>query len=162
VKYPALALLSLVLNGCTAKRVEPLPDVEGPQRKLALAAMQELRQAFNNGSCQAIYDAAGDGFRRTESNPDWLAICAEIRSRWGRWDDFTATYWYQSGSQSVAVEGTAAFTKGPCTLQVIWSLGRDRLQMACLILGVGNDQIAVPPRPGRRFFDPQPHAATPV
>ena len=163
--FAALAAVPLVLgplSGCNNTPKRAVAEVDNQHQRLAISGIEKLRQALNAGECESIYDAAIDDFRRSEEKQDWLTKCGRIRDKWGRWDAFTAAYWYKPDDIAVAVEGRAAFQKGDCSIHVVWILDHERVRLRWLFLNAGSAQIEAPPLPTPLHFDPRRQDITPV
>lgn len=145
---PLVGLGILVACGArNAGRVQPIAEA---QRVRVLSAVQGLRQAINHGPCGSIPDAVGESLRR-----EWIEQCDHIRETWGDWQSFGANYWYRAGPTAIAVEGIAGFTKGNCTVQVVWALESPSPCMLAFFLRSKEDQVDFPPLP-RLLMDPPP------
>jgi hypothetical protein len=102
--------------------------------------------------------ALAEAFRMPLANHcagEWIEQCDHIRETWGDWQSFGANYWYRAGPTAIAVEGIAGFTKGNCTVQVVWALESPSPRMLAFFLRSKEDQVDFPPLP-RRLMDPPP------
>ena len=150
---PLLGLSLLVACGTRhADHVQPIAEA---QRARVLRAVKGLREDFNHSLCGSISDVADEQLRK-----NWIEQWDHIRETWGEWRRFAANYWYRSGPDSIAVEGIAGFTKGECTVQVIWILGSPSPRMAAFFLRSKEDEVDFPPLPSR-FMDPPPWLTRP-
>jgi len=148
VLAPLVGLGILVACGTrNADRVQPIAEA---QRAQVLSAVQRLEQALNHSPCESILDSAAE-----QRPKDWIAQCDHIRETWGDWQSFAANYWYRSGPTAIAVEGIAGFSKGTCTVQVVWGLESQAPRMLAFFLTSKEDQVDFPPWPAR-LRDPPP------
>ncbi len=124
--------------------------VNQDQRLLAADAVEHLRKALNEQTCEDILDAAAGQARSQE----WRERCSHIRDAWGSWQTFQASYWYRSGDAVIAVEGIAEFAKGKCVVRSIWNLRRSPARMLAFSLRSDRDRVDFPSLPPPRYFDP--------
>jgi len=151
---PLVGLGFLVACGTrTADRVQPIGEA---QRARVLSAVQGLQQALNHGPCGSILDAGLEQLRK-----DWIEKCDRIRETWGDWLSFRANFWYRPGATAIAVEGIAGFSKGDCTIQIVWGLESPSPRMLAFFLTSKEDQVDFPPLPSR-IMDPPRVVQEPV
>ena len=143
-----------MLVACGTRNADRVQPITAEQRVRVLNAVQGLQQAFNHSPCGSILDAAaGEQLRK-----DWIEQCDHIRDTWGDWRSFGANYWYRSGPTAIAAEGIAGFTKGNCTVQVVWGLESPSPRMLAFFLRSKEDQVDFP-APLQRLMDPPPKPA---
>lgn len=109
------------------------------------AAENRLRELYNQGACQSIYEEAAESFRRHESLKDWLARCASTRTRLGAWRN---------------VGGREVFEKGNYRVQMFFGVeGKRSPRLVRLIFeGDGQQWLHLP---GRLLVDPPPRPPQP-
>lgn len=73
----------LILAGC-----HRTANNRNPREKLALAGLDNLRQALNQAACQKIFDEADAVFGASQT--DWLEACERMRRSLGWWKSFDA------------------------------------------------------------------------
>jgi hypothetical protein len=126
------------------------------QRTQALTAMGRLRDQFNRGACQSIYDAAGAGFR-SQPSEDWLRECARLQDELGSWTDFRAKETEGFGKQQIIVfiYGLAVFQKENQQFEINWILSEEgaRLHAIRFRKSESQDWIEFPRFPGHRWQD---------
>jgi hypothetical protein len=144
----------------TAKDALGTP-VDERQRTLAVDAVDGLRDAFNSGSCQSIYDLAAAHFR-TQSLEEWISQCRELNENLGSWQTFSASSAQKCGGGPSAVilcvRGSARFAKGIKEVDVAWLLdnGRAKLMWISLRRSQGT-WVQIPPWRGPgQLWDPPP------
>jgi hypothetical protein len=137
-----------------------IPVDEG-QRTRAIGAVSSLRDAFNNGSCQSIYEQAAAFFRR-QSLQEWMSQCRELKERLGPWQSLSASSAVRCGGGPsevlVCTGGAAGFAKDNAKVDVAWLLDNGRTQLMWITLTPSNGAgVQIPPMhsPGR-FWDPPP------
>jgi len=151
---PALALIVLVACGKgNADRVAPIND---GQRILVLNAVEQLRTALDDGTCESVPDLFAEHLRTGKLSQGWAERCRHVRETWGDWRSFGANYWYRAGGSAIAVEGIAEFTKGNCVVQVVWDLQSASPRMLAFFLRSKEDQVDFPSLRPRLYFDPPP------
>jgi hypothetical protein len=136
-----------------------IPVAEG-QRTLAADAVNRLRDAFNSGSCQFIYEQAGALFR-AQPLGGWMSQCRELRETLGSWQTFSASSARRCGGGPsevvVCVRGTAGFVKGTKEVDVAWVLDNERTQLMWISLRQNEGTwVQMPPSRQRRIFDTPP------
>jgi hypothetical protein len=137
-----------------------IPVDEG-QRTLAVDAVNRLRDAFNTGSCQSIYQQA-TAFFRAEPLGEWMGHCRELKETLGSWQSFSASTAVRCGGGPseiiVCVGGAAGFAKDNTKVDVAWRLDDGRTQLMWITLMPSHGaRVQIPPMqlPGR-FWDPPP------
>jgi hypothetical protein len=143
--------LSMTIACGSGTHVIPDQRVNQEERLLAAHAVEDLRKALNEQTCENILDAAVAQARSQE----WREQCTHIRDAWGSWQTFQANYWYRSDDAVIAVEGIAEFAKGKCVVQSIWNLRRSPARMLAFFLRSGQHQVDFPSLPSRYFDPPQ-------
>ena len=120
VRLYGVVLFSLMLTGCsgTAKQGASVLECAGkPREALVLNGVSRLRNAFNRGDCQSIFDEAELVFRLSRSQQAWLDECERMRKKLGSWRNFQKYLEYGPGVPlSVMVYGEAEFARGGCGL----------------------------------------------
>ena len=136
--------------------------VDEGQRTLAVDAVNGLRDAFNNGSCQSIYEQAAASFR-TQSLPQWMSQCRELNEKLGSWQSFGVSRAVRYGGRRsdvvVYVGGVARFAKESTELKVAWLLKNGHTQLMRISLRQNQGTwVQIPPMqlPPGRFWDPPP------
>ena len=138
-----------ILVGCGTRNADRVRPIAEKQRGRGLVAVQALEQALNHSLCGSILDTAGEQLRK-----HWIEQCDHIRETWGDWHSFSANYWYRSGPNAIAVEGLAGFSKGDCTVQVIWDLESRSPRVLAFFLTSKEDQVEFPALPHRLMDAP--------
>ena len=159
------AVLSMLLVGCSGhakQRALVLETAGKPREALALAGVSRLREAFNRGACQSIFDEADLVFRLRQSQKAWLSECERLRRNLGSWRSFQAHLAHGPGVPlSVVVYGQAEFARGRwrarTRLETVWHFDRGRAELFSLFL----DGEPIPMRswpwdPRKRYWDPPP------
>jgi len=130
--------LTCILTGCN--------DVS-KQKSLASAAAQRFRTRYNTDSCELLYDDASHYFQSRETRPRWLRDCAELRTRFGPWSDFTlaSSNSYLFGDVGIVwVRGSAHFLNGEADVRLDWDLTNDQPALSNLLIEAGGEQISIP------------------
>ena len=155
------SVLFLLLAGCNkgrniAARVTDLPIAED-HRTLAIEAVNKLREVFNNGGCQSIYNGAAQSFR-SQPREHWLSQCEQLRESLGPWRSFNAQSTIRCGAPEavVCVDGSSVFAKGNRSMEVAWQWDGGQAQLLWLDLLDGNHRVLIPPLPGRQYLDSPP------
>ena len=143
----ALMLLLLLPSGCSNHN-RPLLGLNASQRTLVGRSVDQLREAFNRGNCQTIYDEADPVFRLAQLPPEWLAQCEHIRNTLGTWRSFDLQMHGKLGIPlTVIAGGPAVFATGDYQVKTTWHLNGGRAQLFSLLLNGGGQQIKIPPTP---------------
>ncbi len=82
--------------------------------------------------------------------------CLHVRTAWGDWQTFAPYFWSRSAPGYVSVEGVAGFTKGGCTVSVLWDLGSTPPRMVHFFLRSEQESIEFPTSPRIQLVDPPP------
>ncbi len=130
--------LACILTGCN--------DIS-KQKSLASAAAQRFWALYNTDSCQQLYDDASPYFQSHETRPRWLRDCAELRTRFGPWSDFTpaTNNGYLFGTVgSVWVRGPAHFLNGEADVRLDWDLANDSPALCNLLIEAAGEQVSIP------------------
>jgi hypothetical protein len=148
---PALCLLPLLACG----------HREDQSRKLALDGALEMREAFNSGACQSIYEHADGPFRYLQSREVWLSRCVEMRAELGEWRSFEVpAQSRKTGTPVVALEGPAVFANREIRLRALWRVDRGRAHLLMLVLIYADKTRRIPDVYSRppmiRMVDPPP------
>ncbi len=130
-----------------------LNDAQKTQINLALA---HLKDQFNAGACQSIYEEANAGFH-IQTAQDWLRDCEQLRMELGslRRVDVKETEGVANSPLQVLVYGAADFEKENQQICINWIVG----DKGALLSWLGfrhNDRehwLGSPSRPSR-IFDP--------
>jgi len=157
-----VAFLSVLLAGCSgiAKQQASVMETAGkPREALALAGVSRLRDAFNRGACQSIFDEADLVFRLGQSQQAWLSECERLRKKLGLWRSFQAHVTHGPGVPlSVAVYGEAEFADGRwrtrTQIGMVWHFDRGRAELFSLFLDGEAIPTWAPSRPRDRYMDP--------
>lgn len=144
------ALLWMLLTGCARDGSLDYSELPISKERLAqtLDGFNQLRDVFNRGACQALYDNFASAFRAYRRE-DWLTDCAHLPGTLGAWRDFQAeeTMYCGSDIQIICVNGLAHFTKADRGVQSVWLLRRGRVELLSLVLIGGGKWIGTsPPR----------------
>jgi hypothetical protein len=84
-----------------------------PREALVLNGVGRLRDAFNQGACQSIFDDADPVFRLIRSRQAWLEECKRLRERLGLWIIFRTKVTHNPGVPlSIVVYGEGEFAIG--------------------------------------------------
>jgi hypothetical protein len=155
----------VLLAGCSVtaeQRALVLETAGKPREALALDGVSRLRDAFNRGACQSIFDEADRVFRLRQSQEAWLSECGRLREKLGSWRSFRAHLGHGPGVPlSVVVYGEAEFAKGrwraSTQVETVWHFDEGRAELFSLFL----DGEAIPMRlwpldPRNRYQDPPP------
>jgi hypothetical protein len=152
----------VLLAGCsvTAEQRALILDTAGePREALALDGVSRLREAFNRGACQSIFDEADLVFRLRQSQQAWLSECERLREKLGSWRSFQAHLAHGPGVPlSVVVYGEAEFAKRATQtrLETVWHFDRGRAELFSLFLDGDAIPMRSPSRPRDRYMDPPP------
>ena len=122
------------------------------QRELALDGALRMREAFNSGACQSIYEHADGPFRSLQSAEAWLSRCAQMRTELGDWRRFDAAPQVANATAApiVALEGPAAFANARIRVRALWRVDQGRARLLLLVLMYGHKTLRIPdvyPRP---------------
>ena len=152
LRFATAALLFLLLGGCTKISQE---------EKIAVESTRKLREQFNTGACNSIYEQTGKA--NDELAKEWLSGCEQMRGSLGSWTTFNdLTAFHSSHFQkptTVRVEGRAVFTNGDHVetywLESYWHVSGNRAHLYFLYLEGGGKQIALPHLPKtKRLINP--------
>lgn len=150
----AVVGLLALLAGCSPDRAEVLEN-GGAREAMAMKGVDTLREQFNRGGCELIFDQADVAFRYRQSKQTWLEKCKELRRRWGTWRSFAAHVERRTGVQlSVAIGGAAEFVNGRVPVETTWHFDHGRAEL--FSLNVNGEPIPAYrwPRPQKRYLDP--------
>jgi hypothetical protein len=137
---PVLAVFTLVslLTGCN--------DIS-KQKSLTVSAAERFQKLYNTDSCQQLYDEASHYFQSHETRPRWLRDCAELRTRFGPWSEFTPTSnnnWPFGKVGIVWVQGSAQFLNGTAEVRLDWDLTNDHPALSNFLIEAGGEQTSIP------------------
>lgn len=142
--------IAFLLCGCQTR--EQHPDL----RPIATHALSDLRQLFNLGECQTIFERFKVFHARAD---DWRTSCDAARQKLGDWNDLLAQTFSElkPGEDLVYMNATAVFTAGVYHLEIAWSM-HDAPRVTLLWLTLMRDgQVISLPRlemPSRPSTDP--------
>jgi hypothetical protein len=193
LKIAGPAALSLLFAGCQLAPVQvgwmpASPGVPlnvgptGPPAYDSTHDIERIRQAYNKGGCQEIYDSASEHFRQRESEKDWSILCGQIRTNFGDWLSFSPGVITEprpeacktQGSEDFEdlpingvddwaradVEGTGIFASGKYSVAMDWILEGGRAGLLHVYLWGSGVQVSAPPPPvygsGHPLMDPPP------
>jgi hypothetical protein len=158
--------LGALLTGCRGMADQQALVLEAagkPREALVFNRVTRLRDSFNRGACQSIFDDADPVFRLTRSREAWLEECERLRDRLGSWVIFRTNVIHGPGVPlSVAVHSEAEFAIGRwrtrANVVTVWHFDRGRAELFSLYWDVG------PARPmgswpsdlHKRYLDPPP------
>ena len=152
----ACVAFSLLIGCQSAPDLTDTP-VDDAHRAAAVDAANTLRETFNSGGCQAIYDAA-DEFFRSQSHRRWLTACERLREEYGTWEVFTfsSAIRCEELGTIVCLVGSAKFTKGDSQLEIGWLLNNGEAHLRWLDQLNGGYWIRIAPLPIPGHYDPPP------
>ena len=152
----ATALLCMLLAGCSRDVSLDYTDVPVSKERLAQAldGFNKLRNVFNSGACQALYESFGSAFRSYPRN-DWLIDCAHLPRTLGVWHDFQAEEAMYCGAhwRIICVNGLAHFANADRGVESVWLVRNGRVELLNLTLIGGGERIGTAP-PGVDGEDP--------
>ena len=134
-----------------------LEGASKPREVLAWAAVSRLRDAFNRGACQSIWDEADPVFRIREPQQAWLSECERMRNKLGAWQSFQGHSKHSPGVPlSVVVYGEGEFARSHAHthLETVWHFDRGRAELFSMNLNGEAIPPASPFQPGKRYLDP--------
>jgi hypothetical protein len=150
----AIVLAGGLLSACHRPTPGDLLDhmkVDERQKARALDVVNNLREAFNGGSCQPIYiDAAG--YFKAEELEDWLADCRSLKNELGSWRSFELKSVARCGKPEfvVCLTGSAEFEKQRTEVRI------------AVQLNAGGDQLhSLSIQDGERHWTGAPHWSSP-
>src|SRR6516162_1933996 len=134
-----------LLTGCSgmANQAALMLETAGkPREALVLNGIARLRDAFNRGACQSIFDDADPVFRLIRSRQAWLDECERPRERLGLWVIFRTNVTHSTGVPlSVTVYGEAEFATGRwrtrANVVTVWHFDRGRAELFSLYWDAG-------------------------
>src|SRR5690242_10026766 len=156
-------LLSVLLAGCggtAGQRALVLERAGGPREAMAREGIKRLREAFNRGACQSIFDEADLSFRLRQSRQAWLDKCADLRRKLGMWRSFEAHVAQSRGVPlSIVLDGEAEFAGGRASVhekvQTVWHFDHGRAELFSMHLnGEAIPSYSWPVNPRKRYLDP--------
>jgi hypothetical protein len=158
-----VSIAFLLMAACSHDRAgkDPLDiPVDEGQRTLTVDAVNGLRDAFNSGACQSIYEQAAAHFR-TQSLQEWMSQCKDLKETLGSWQSFSAHLAERCGGGPsvviVCAGGNARFAKRIAQVDVAWLLDKGRTQLMWISLKKGQGAwVVIPPWRGPRMFDTPP------
>ncbi len=145
--------LSLLL-ACGKSNADRATSISLAEQARVLTAVEAFRSVLNQGNCEGVLDPAAEQPRTDGRSQDWVKKCRHVAETWGEWRSFSANYWYRSGDSAIAVEGMANFTRGNCTVQVVWDLRAASPRMVAFFLRSKGDQVDFPQPPSKNIDPP--------
>jgi hypothetical protein len=133
------ALLIVLLAGCNTR---------AGREAIAVDSAEQLRKAFNNSTCQRIYEEIIEGSDKVKQ--DWLGGCQRLHENLGLWDDLSnpSGHALPGDSSTVRVDGIAGFTDGiqyqSYRLESYWHVKNSRARLYFLYLEGGGKQLSLP------------------
>ena len=159
--YGALCLSAWLVacNGSARQRTLLLESAGKPREALALEGVSRLRDAFNLGACQSIFDEADLTFRLLQSQQAWLSDCERLHNELGSWRRFQTHLRHGPGIPlSVVVYGEAEFAgrrlRERTHVETVWHFDRGRAELFSLYLN--GEAIPRLLQPRERYLDPPP------
>jgi len=152
------ALFSTLLAGCGRDRLVNQVDlpVSKQEEALALNGANKLRELFNKGECQTIFDHAAFA-GGSYSQKSWLDDCTQLHEDMGEWSSFDPSSAITCGGPEriVCIDGSAQFEKGSHSLELGWLLSSAGARLLFLVVQGTNGPIQIPPMQ-QRLVDPPP------
>lgn len=139
-----------------------LDNSSKPLELMALAGAASLREAFNQGACQRIFDDADEVFRISQIQTEWLELCERMCKNLGLWRSFDAQWGHaHCVPLRVVIYGEAEFAKGRYHVETVWHFDKGRAELFWMVLECDSEQIQIPPPPvfRKRLMDPPPITA---
>jgi hypothetical protein len=139
----------------------PWVVLDDRQKALTSSAVSHLRDEFNRGACQSIYEEAGVGFR-FQTSEEWRRECEMLKNELGSWKSFevkiTEGFAKHDHDVFVLIFGVAEFEKANQQVEVNWILNDKGAEMQWIGLRLRDDQIwmQIPDRSRHRWIDPPP------
>lgn len=156
----------VLLTGCRAVANQQAVVIETagkPREALVLNGVGRLRDAFNQGACQSIFDEADPVFRLTWPRQAWLEECKRLRERLGLWTSFQTNVTHSPGVPiSLAAYGEGEFAIGRwrtrANVFTVWHFDRGRAELFSLFLDAGPARRlgSWPSDSPKRYLDPPP------
>lgn len=115
----ALLLACFLLFACPQKAEVREAPVPAEARWTVLAASIELREFYNRGLCQIIYERHAS-LRGIQAN-EWKAECDDLRAKLGQWKRLEEGTVTKCGNDRVlCCEGRAVFANGTYQQELTW------------------------------------------
>ena len=152
----------LLVIGCHRQSDPTDIPVTEDQRKLAVAAVGQLREEFNQGACGSIYDEASEMFH-SQSQEVWLVLCETFRGRLGSWQSIDVQSAVGCGGPNptiVCVSGSSTFTNGTHTFEFAWLLETTTPRLCWFSLRDDDVWLTAPPWRPKRYYNPPPRDPT--
>lgn len=121
-----------------------------------LQATEQLRQRWNVGACQVLYEEAAVHFR-SQSMPDWLSQCDHLRAKLGRWQSFLlqeASTCSEPAASTICLDGVAVFGKERYEAIIGWTVEGRQARLLFLTLGQNERSVETIPPAKQRLLDP--------
>ena len=161
-----MVFFSLLLAGYSGnanQRALVLETAGKPREALALNGASRLREAFNRGACQSIFDEADPVFRLSHPRQAWLDECERMRRRLGLWLIFRTNVEHGPGVPlSVVVRGEGEFVvsqwRTRANVVTVWHFDRGRAELFSLFWDAGpaRPMGSWPSDPRKLHLDPPP------
>lgn len=153
----------IVLSICTTcqKSDHLNSKIEHPvgseQQTIAVEATRRLRDLWNRGACEVLYEQAAFGFR-SQPLPDWLTYCEYVRRKLGIWQSFVSQGAVSRDGRAsiVFLEGRAVFGKGNYDVIIAWMTEDRQSRFLYLSLGQNGNAVETIPPPQQHLLDPPP------
>ncbi len=167
MRLAPVAPLFFLLVGCGDRTADQRDIAALTSRVRAADGVKRLRENFNRGDCQAVYNEADFYFREFELPEEWLTACADMQAKLGKWRSFTADQQFPPGTSI----GQAVFENGRFHIIVHWNtLNAPARLMRLYLQSDDGSEIQVPPKrnlpsrrgPHRPLMDPSPKRRQPV
>ncbi|HXI42941.1 MAG TPA: hypothetical protein VNH18_18400 [Bryobacteraceae bacterium] len=165
MRFCSAVFLSVLAAGCgdNAKQRASVLEGAGKSREaLALDGVSRLRDAFNRGACQSIWQEADPLFRLREPQQEWMSKCDRMRQKLGALQSFQVHLRHGPDVPiSIVVYGEGEFARGrscaPTYLETVWHFDQGRTELFSLYLnGEAIPAPSWPLKPGERYQDPPP------
>ena len=138
-----IAVVGLFLTACSANR--PSAGRLHPAMEAALRTrIDQLRGAFNQGSCGSIWDSAHPLFQR-QSREEWLDTCAALHADLGDWTSAEVAAGTNVAGFSVQVTSQSRFSSGRLRVILQFESAAGDLRLSGLALSRHGRMLWLPP-----------------
>lgn len=145
--YLVLCLLACHRN--KASKI-PLRKIDATQMEVLRKALDTIREDWNKGACQCVYDKADKSFR-SQTLAEWESQCAQVRGLLGPWRGFTTSSAFSVASSDrvyfYLVE-SAVFGSTSRHIMVLWRLQNQKVKLSRIDIEDYYDRwLRMPPQP---------------
>ena len=153
-------LLALMLPAA-CRRSKNLDNEDGPPvakelQKQILEASGRLREQWNGGARETLYQQAAAYFR-SQPLPDWLNDCEYFRRQLDMWRSLVPQETFSCGAPAVVcLDGKAVFGKGYYDVIIAWTMENRQPRLLYLSLAQGEKGIGTIPSRRDFLLDPPP------